>query len=92
MLLALYFYETIYLFVAAAFGTVLLVRHSLNFFLFFKMNKKFRRNFISLIPKCMKVNKEKILNKTVPINSVNNNAFELQADASKRAKAEDRML
>jgi len=39
----------------------------------------------------MKVNKEKILNKTVPINSVNNNAFELQADASKRAKAEDRM-
>jgi hypothetical protein len=91
MLLALYFYETIYLFVAAAFGIVLLARHSLNFFIFFKLNKKFRRNFISLIPKCMKVNKEKILNKTVPINSVNNNAFELQADASKRAKAEDRM-
>jgi hypothetical protein len=92
MLLALYFYETIYLFVAAAFGTVLLVRHSLNFFLFFKMNKKFRRNFISLIPKCMKVNREKKQNKTVPINSVINNAFELQATTSKRANAKDRVL
>jgi len=40
----------------------------------------------------MKVNREKKQNKTVRINSVNNNAFELQATTSKRANAIDRVL
>ena len=34
-------------------GILCTIRHSVNFFLFLKLNKKFRRNFYVLIPRCL---------------------------------------
>ena len=36
-------------------GLIFTFRHSLNLFLFLKLNKKFRRNFYVLIPECFKI-------------------------------------
>lgn len=36
-------------------GYLLLIRHCLNFFILYKLNKKFKRNFITLIPEWLKM-------------------------------------
>ena len=42
-----------YFFVSKIFAVIFSLRHALNIFLFLKLNKKFRRNFYVLIPKCL---------------------------------------
>ena len=45
----------VYKIVTQIVGLMFTLRHSINFFLFLKLNKKFRRNFYVLIPKCFKI-------------------------------------
>lgn len=42
-----------YNYISKIFAIVYSFRHSLNFFLFLKLNKKFRRNFYVIVPKCV---------------------------------------
>ena len=46
-----------------------LIKQSCNFFIFLKLNKKFKRNFIILIPKCLKVKSNSKSNKMKAIKS-----------------------
>lgn len=69
-LIVLYFnHSDLHTYTIGFFGFFFLVRHSVNFFLFLKLNKKFKRNFIILLPKCMKIKrqKKKKFVKTLPL-------------------------
>ena len=49
ILISLYFYDQIYNPLITTFGLVFLLKHSANFFLFMKLNKKFKNNFMTLM-------------------------------------------
>lgn len=59
-LIVLYFnHSDLYTYIVGFFGFFFLIRHSVNFVLFLKLNKKFKRNFVILLPKCMKIKRQK---------------------------------
>ena len=45
----------VYIIYAYCIGLFFVIRHSLNFLIFLKLNKKFRRNFLVLVPNWMKI-------------------------------------
>lgn len=48
---------------------MLQLRHSLNFFVFIKLNKKFKRNFLRLLPESLKFKQKSRSNRVAPITS-----------------------
>jgi len=56
-------------FIFSIFGFFFLLRHSVNFFIFLKLNKKFKRNFIRLIPERLKLRKRTKKSQTSPSNN-----------------------
>ena len=53
------FNSNVYLVIITISGVIFWLKHSLNFFILFKLNKKFKRNCISLIPNWLKIKRNK---------------------------------
>ncbi len=80
----------IYVVVMFIFHFFFLTKYSLNFFIFLRLNKKFKRNFISLLPKRFRTRRKKVSpvknHATCPINSLNVAADPLDLNSLRNEK------